>query len=155
MSINLRKELEILLRDHYEFMIIRNMTETECGCMNFRKASNIADPQCLNCEGTGYVFEEHLVRTKLFYSSARNSHLHDFGYGQGYGNAIYAYLVATDFNLRFKKGDIVFKIETELDGRLKNPIVRTEKWPIIDNIILKLDDSKVEFIKLYLKPNIV
>lgn len=155
MSINLREELKLLLKKHWDHVIIRHMTTTVCGCMSLREASRIADPQCPNCDGAGYIFEEHLVKCKSFWSQSPVAHTKNFNYGLGYSNGATIYLEASDFNMQFKKNDIVYNIERDLEGNIRNPIVRLEKWLVIDNNTLRLDTGKVEFIKLYIKPNVV
>ena len=155
MSINLRDELKTLLEKYWDYVIVRHMTEQPCPCMTNRQASKIADPSCPNCEGSGYVFEEYFVKCKTFWSEGSNSRLHNFNYGQGYGNSYRIYLEASERNLIFRKNDIVYTLETDIDGKVKDPFVRLEKWPIIDVDVLKLDSGKVEFIKFYLKPEIV
>lgn len=155
MTINLRDELKEILKKHWDFIIVRHMTDVKCGCLSLREAANIADPQCPNCDGAGYIFEEHYVKCKVFWSDGNNSRMHNFNYGMGYGNSYRVYLEASDLHCIFKKNDFVFTLATDLEGKVKDPFVRLEKYSVIDCQILKLDNGKVEFVKLYLKPNIV
>lgn len=152
--IDLRKEMDILLGNRWDSMIIRVMTNTKCFC--WRKRSQTADPECPNCEGSGYVFNEHLSKCKAFHAPSFSiSHAQDFDYGESYSNTYVLYFEVDAVSESINIGDEVYEIKVNTDGSIADPIKRIRKWKVIDPYNLNLDNGKLEFIKVFAKPMVV
>jgi hypothetical protein len=152
--INLQKEMSILLKEIWNTVIVRIMTDTKCFCWRIR--SNTADPECPNCEGSGYIFNEHISKCKLFYAPANSvAHAQDFDYGISYSNTNVLYFEVSDISENIRINDEVFEVKTHTNGTLYDPIIRTKKWTVIDPYKFSLDTGKREFVKVFAKPSIV
>lgn len=169
MSINLRKELKAIFDEDKEFdrVVVRHLTDTKCICLeqppmiydskacvdipnpNYRTT---ADPNCSNCEGSGWVFKEYLLKCKYFYPPFRISHNQDFEYGITLSNSVTFYFYPSEEAQNIRPDDMIFLIDFHTNGRIKLPITRRQKWAIIDKYNLHLDHNKFEVIKIFAKP---
>lgn len=152
--INLRKEFNKILDfdNEYNYVVLRHNTNDKCNC--WRKESNTADPLCPNCEGGGWIFNEWVAKCKTFFATTMKpvSHLHDFDYGRTYSQNFTVYLKANDINRTLKEGDLLFHLESTLDGKIINPIIRKRKWLIVDCYDIQADNNKTDFVKLHAQP---
>jgi len=149
--INLREELKNIIRDYYDYVIVRHLTDIKCFC--WRKESNTPDPSCNNCDGSGWIFTEFVQKCKLFLIDSQIvSHSQDFDYGRSYSNAITAYLPYNENTNKISINDFIFTLATKGEGQLVKPLRRTRKWQITDRPPMNLDFGKSEFIKILAKP---
>ena len=172
MSINLNEEMYILISDEKEQdkLLLRHLTPTKCTCLlqspmkqdsgdkyetpnpSFRTG---ADPACNNCEGHGWIFEEAIIEGKLFYPKHRVAHEQEYHYGTTQANIVHIYLPTNSINNRIHAGDIIFQLEADVDGSLIDPLIRTQKWLVNDVYTLRLDNNKLEFLKVFAKAIVV
>lgn len=169
MSISLRKELDIIFNkdNEYDRVVVRHLTDTRCGCMQLPKTiydvkskseipnphyRTTADPNCPNCEGAGWVFEEYLLKCKYFFPPFRVGHSQDFEYGITLSNITTFYFYPDHRAQNIRMDDIVFMIDFHTDGKVRLPITRRQKWHIIDKYPLRLDNNKYEAVKVFAKP---
>src|SRR6185369_11350069 len=134
LMVDLRKEFNKILDidKQYNYIIVRHNTNIKCDC--WRKASDTADPNCHNCEGGGWIFNEWIEKCKLFYATTFRpvAHLHDFYFGKTYTQNFTVYMKATKKNRSIKEGDLLFDIESTWEGRPISPIRRKRKWIVVD-----------------------
>jgi len=159
MAIDLRKELETILSRKWDHVVLRHLTQDKCqvcfsdDCSNPRATSRTADPECPNCEGLGYIFEEYLLKCKQFNASSMGiAHNQQFYYGGSLSNLLVLYFAASEVSDKLFLNDLIYQLKTNLDGTLVDPLVRIRKWDVIDSYELNLDNGKREFIKVYCKP---
>lgn len=170
--ISIRKELgNILDRDKENNNIVyRHYSNTKCSCTqqppliydpvikgnianpNYR---TIADPDCPNCEGAGWVFEEYLWRCIFFYPGFRFSHFEDVNFAITAENTLTVYMKAGPDWDKVKPNDVFFNIRADMDGNIKLPIEKYRKWLVIDAFDIRLDSNKVEFVKVFAKPSVI
>ena len=152
--IDLGKEFNKILDldKEYNFIIVRHNTNTKCSC--WRKESNTADPECPNCEGGGWIFDEWIEKCKLFYATTFRpvAHLHDFYYGKTYTQNFTVYLKGSIRSRSIREGDLLYDLECTIDGRLMNPVVRRRKWLVVDPYSLQTENNKTDFVKIHAKP---
>jgi hypothetical protein len=171
--INIRKEFKNIIEEDCEYhnIIVRHMSEIKCCCItqppmipNKQGTStipnpayrNIADPECNNCGGSGYIYEEFLYKAMVFYPGFRFAHYEDTPFAFTEENVLTIYLKASIESLENTRvNDWIFFIEEDINGNIKKPIVRIKKWIIIDVQRLRLDSNKLEYVKLYAKPVIL
>lgn len=152
--VNLKKEMELLLKHTYDVFIVRHLTRDKCNC--WRVESNTPDPECPNCEGLGWLFEEFLVNGKIFYIPAMVAHGQDFTYGMSYSNLVTIYFKTDAISLEnLKINDRVFLLRPDEFGRVTEPIRRTKKWQVTDVYDYHEHNNKFEFFKVYAKPEVV
>ena len=144
--------MDILLKDYFNFVIIRHLTDTKCNC--WRTNSQTPDPQCPRCLGVGWIFVEWIQKCKLFYETNYRpvAHLHDFDYGKTYNNVATVYCKSDNKSRSIKMKDLLYTIVCNPDGKINYPIKRIQKWELSDYFDLQLDANKSEFIKFYAKP---
>lgn len=172
MSINLKKELEVILGIdlEHDIVLLRHLTTTRCQCVGQQAMAynpkvmasvpseayrDVPNPYCNNCEGTGWVFTESISKCKYFYTPAMVAHNQDYYYGGTFSNIMTIYLPITDKTAELNVNDLVYQLKAYKDGRLYNPLIRTRKWIITDKYDMHLDNNKLEFFKLYTKPAVV
>lgn len=152
--IDLRREINKMLDidKEYNYVIVRQNTSTKCIC--WREQSNTPDPNCPNCEGGGYIFEEYLEKCKLFYATTFRpvAHLHDFYPGRTYTQNFTIYFKATPKNRAIREGDLVYDIECTIDGKPYSPVKRKRKWLVVDAYELQTTNNKTDFVKILAKP---
>jgi len=154
MSIDLRKELSILLEKSYDTVIIRRMSDIKCNC--WRIKSLTPDPECPNCEGSGYIYNEHLVTCKMFSAPSFSiSHAQDFDYGVSYSNTYVLYFNVTDLTDSISIEDLIYELKIKQNGEPVDPIIRTKSLKVIDSYRMNLDDGGRELVKVYAKPMVV
>ena len=172
MSIDLKAELEKILDVELtqDKIVIRKFTEQKCTCVqqqamvyNTKAMSvipsaayrNTPNPYCHNCEGSGWIFKEHLTNCKYFYTPAMVAHNQDYYYGGTFSNIMTIYLPIIPDNDAVHVSDIIYQLKSYPNGKLYNPIVRSRKWIITDKYDMHLDGNKLEFYKIYTKPVVV
>lgn len=172
LSINLRAEMLQLMGEENEqdTMLFRHLLDIKCPCQlqpptiySDKIKANIpnpiyrttADPACPNCEGLGWIFEEYIVVGKMFYPRFKVAHEQEYHYGITKANAIHIYLPVTDVALLIEAGDIFYMLDADDKGNLIDPIVRKSKWLINDVYPFRLDNNKLEFVKLFAKAQVV
>jgi hypothetical protein len=149
--IDIKSEVSELIGEKYDYVILRRNTDIKCSC--WRKESNTPDPECPNCEGGGYVFNEYLTKCKMFVTSSLSvAHQQDFDYGKSYSNTYSIYFIANELSNSIRLNDLVFEISVGINGVPMDPIKRTRKWIVIDSIPNRLDLGKLEFVKVFAKP---
>ena len=111
-----------------------------------------ADPNCPNCEGAGWIFEEYLFKCKYFFPPFRIAHSQDFQYGITSSNIITLYVYPEKNVEKIRIDDKIYLIDFHKDGRIKLPLVRRQKWDVIDRYHIRLDSNKLEFVKIFAKP---
>lgn len=171
--INIRRQFKnILEKDaEYHHIIVRHLSNVKCHCLtqspmimnsdNTAQIPNptfrtVPDPECLNCGGSGYIFEEFLHKAMIFFPGFRFAHYEDTSFALTEENVLTVYLkatqealVSTDIN------DLILFIQEDINGNIIKPIVRTKKWIIVDKQPIRLDSNKLEYVKLYAKPTIL
>jgi hypothetical protein len=152
--VNLKKEMEILLRHTYDLFVVRHIGQTKCNC--WRAPANVPDPECPNCEGMGWLWEEFLVKGKLFWIPAMVAHGQDFTYGMSYSNLVTIYFKTDELSLdNLRISDRIFLVRADEYGEVLEPIQRTRKWQVTDVYDFHEQDNKFEFFKVYAKPEVV
>ncbi len=155
MMINLQHEFKELIGKRKDYVIIRHLTNKKCPCTFKRGKCILPDPRCPNCEGAGWVYKEFLTRCKSFYTPRTIAHAQDSLFGVTYKNLLVVYLEATDLLDSIYLNDFLFQVAQDIDGNIIDPIKRTRKWIINDVYDMRMDDSQLEFIKIFAKPVIV
>ena len=171
--INIRKEFKNIIEKNCEYhnIIIRHMSNSKCSCItqppmipnkdgtstipnpSYR---NVADPECINCGGSGYIYEEFLHKAMVFYPGFRFAHYEDMSFALTEENVLTVYIKATNDALNYTRvNDWIFFMAEDISGNILKPIVRTKKWIVIDVQQLRLDSNKLEYVKLYAKPVIL
>lgn len=168
MAIDLRAELKTLLyKDkEYDLLACRHLiSEKKCHiCMSQppmiydleAKADKpnplyrtTPDPTCRNCEGSGYTFEEFLLKGKYFYPQYRVEHEQDFNYATTGSNIFNLYILPTENALKIAVNDIMFLIKANTEGQIELPVTKIKKWRVVDSYQMRLDNNKLEYIKVY------
>lgn len=148
--IDLNKEIKIILKEHYDYIILRHLTTTKCNCW---RVGNTPNPQCTRCEGLGWLFTESIQKCKLFLIDSQVvSHTQDFDYGKSYSNSMTIYFPINNKTRQIKENDLLFSPKVKDSGELITPLIRTRKWIVTDNIEFKCCNGKPEFIKVLAKP---
>jgi hypothetical protein len=170
--ISVRKQFKKIIEVNKEWnsFIVRHLTDTDCVCthqpptvMNVEKGytepnklfRTIPDPACNICGGAGYLFEEYLFKGLFFYPSFRIAHFEDMVYSSTEQNVLTVYVLPTQETDILRVNDWIFNIDCEIDGSLKHPITRRKKWIMNDKQPIRLDNNKLEYIKLFAKPAIL
>lgn len=170
--INIRKKLSSIIDSDKEWtnIIIRHLSNNKCACMtqppmifnaskNFEEPNpnfrTVPDPECNICEGAGYIFEESLYKTMLFYPGFRYEHFEDMTMAFTEMNVLTVYIKGTEDMSKIYVNDIIFIPDSYPNGKLKQPILRTKKYIINDVAKLRLDHNKLEFIRVFAKPVIL
>jgi hypothetical protein len=149
--INLQEEMKKLVgKEHWMWLIFRHLTDQQCNCV--RKESGTADPECPNCQGAKWIFNEYLVKSMSFYTPRMVAHDQDFFYGASYSNIVSVYLPISPINEQVTLNDYFFTLKVKEDGTLYNPIRRYKKWLVTDSYDMRADGSNRQFMKIYLKP---
>lgn len=152
--VDLKKEMDILLRTTYDMFIVRHLGDVKCTC--WRPESNTPDPECPNCEGMGWYWEEFLCKAKIFWIPAMVAHGQDFTYGMSYSNLITVYFQTDEISLdKLKINDRLFLVRPDEFGNVSTPIERTRKWQVTDVYDFHEHNNKFEFFKVYAKPEVV
>lgn len=151
--IDLQKEMDIMInKERWTYMILRHLTDKLCSCV--RAESGTPDPECPNCQGHKWIFNEYLFKCMFFYSAKMVAHEQDFTYGLSYNNIFEIYAPVNKTTELISINDNVFQIEMTAAGKPLSPIKRTKRWVINDVYDLRLDEAKRQFIKLYAKPSV-
>lgn len=171
--INVRKEFsKIIEKDsEYHHVIVRHLSDTKCSCWcqppmidsanGTTKVPNkafrtVPDPECTNCGGSGYIYEEFLYKSMLFYPGFRFAHYDDATFALTEENVLTVYIKATQESLdNTRVNDWIFFLKENVNGSIVKPLLRTKKWIVVDVQQLRLDKNKLEYIKLYAKPVIL
>lgn len=170
--INLNRELvKILDKDkEYNNVLYRHYSSIKCQCMmqntliydDIAKANvanpsyrTVADPECPNCEGSGWVFEEFLFRCIYFYPGFRYAHYEDIQMAMTAENMLTMYLKVDENWQKIKPNDTFYNIRADKYGKVELPIVRYRKWVVTDAFDMRLDSNKIEFMKIFAKPAII
>jgi hypothetical protein len=170
--INFRKEFwKVINKDkEYNFILVRHMADQKCICLtqspmvyNSEKKANepnpsfrtVADPDCPNCEGSGYPFEEFIFKCMYFYPGFRYSHFDDHTMAITSTNVLTIYIYPDENWKKVKVNDWCFNLTGNKETGLQLPIRRERKWVINDLYQIRLDSNKVEFLKVYAKPAII
>lgn len=153
--INLQKEFKKIIGEYNDNIIIRHLTDIKCPCVSIRGKAAGPDPSCRNCDGAGFVFNEFLIKCKTYYTPRTVAHAQDAMFGQTYKNLLTVYVEAIDLFDQICIDDFIYQIKQNIDGSIQEPIVKTRKWTINDVYDMRMDDSKLEFIKIFAKPVIV
>lgn len=170
-SVGREFEKTITEQGEWQYSIIRHMSDVKCVCItqppmvydSVRKAEipnpsfrTTPNPECSNCGGSGYIFEEFLHKALMFYPGFRFAHFEDMQVAITEENMLTVYLQATDDNLKnISINDWLFFLKSDVNGRLIQPLVRSKKWLINDIQPIKLDSNRLEYIKVYVKPSII
>jgi len=148
--INLNKELKIILKKHYDYALVRILTNNKCSCW---RVGNTPDPKCPRCEGLGWLYREFIERCKIFMIDSQVvSHMQDFEYGKTYSNTYTVYFPINDNTRNIKESDFLYTVKVDNTGKILNPIVRLKKFEITDILEFKCCGGKPEFIKALTKP---
>lgn len=148
--IDLNKELKLILNHHYNYVIVRILTNIKCSCW---RVGNTPDPKCPRCEGLGWIFKEFIEKCKIFMIDSQVvSHMQDFEYGKTYSNTYTIYFPINDITRRIKESDMVYTIKVDNNGKIVTPIVKLKKFEITDMLEFQCCNSKPEFIKALTKP---
>jgi hypothetical protein len=152
MPVNLYSEMRELLKKHYNWLIVRHLTDTKCNC--WRPEGGTPDPQCPRCQGMGWIFVEWIQKCKYFYETSYRpvAHEHDFDFGKTYNNVLTVYCFSDQKSRSIRAKDLVYTIRCKENGDIVYPIQRILKWESTDWFDLQLDGNKSEFIKFYAKP---
>lgn len=171
--ISIRKEFTNIIEKNaeYHFIIIRHMSDIKCPCLtqppmidNDDKTAkipnptyrNVANPECSTCGGSGYIYEEFLHKSMIFYPGFRFAHYEDMSFALTEENVLTVYIKATPDALNYARvNDWLFFMAEDIEGNIVKPIVRTKKWIVIDVQQLRLDSNRLEYVKLYAKPVIL
>lgn len=169
MAINLRKELSVLYNKDKEYTwgIFRHLTDTICGClqqpaMRIKPGTNVEEPnpnhrttpnpECTNCDGSGRVYNEYLHKCQYFYPGYKWAH---YGYeeeGMAAKNIYSIFLLANETTKFIYPNDWFFEIDRNLNGTIKMPITRRRRFIIKEVQRFYLDDSKMEYIRIFATP---
>lgn len=171
--IDIRKQFKNIIEKDAEYhnVIVRHMSDIKCMCVcqppmisnddgtadipnpSYR---TVADPECSNCGGSGYIYEEFLHRVMVFYPGFRFAHYEDMSFALTEANVLTVYIKASEEALNAARvNDWIFFIAEDINGNILKPIVRIKKWIVIDVQQLRLDSNKLEYVKLYAKPVIL
>jgi hypothetical protein len=170
--INVRKKFASIIEknNEYQDFIIRHLSNDKCKCItqepmvfNALKGAEeinktfrtVPDPDCNICGGSGYIYEEFLFRAMFFFPSFRVAHFEDMSYATTEQNILTCYLRPHPDADTIHVNDLLFNVDCEVNGALKQPILRTKKWIIIEKQPIRLDNNKLEYIKLFAKPAIL
>lgn len=162
---------KILLQDkEYNYCIVRHMTNSRCICMtqppmifdNTLKANTpnpsyrtIANPDCPNCEGSGWDFDENIYKCIYFIPGFRIDHYAESQYSITHESILTAYLLAGNNAEYIRPNDWFFNIKCDLSGKITTPITRIKKWIITDAYQIRLDSNNVEYTKIFAKPAVI
>jgi hypothetical protein len=115
--IDLTKEFNKFIGKDHDIMLIRHNTTTHCHC--WRKETATPDPNCPNCLGGGFVFQEWIKKGKTF----------------KFDNDVMKFYCSIDSDTYYiRKGDLLFEIWVdEHGGFLKEPklgdnILKRNRW---------------------------
>lgn len=171
--INIRQQYSNIINKDLEYnnVIVRHMSSIKCTCLlqppmvmnndNTKTVPNESyrnqpDPECRNCGGSGYIYEEFLLKAMAFYPGFRFAHFLDTQFAMTEENVLTVYFQATQEALDYIRiNDWIFFIKEDLNGNIVKPIERIKKWIIIDHQSIRLDSSKLEFVKVFAKPVIL
>ena len=149
--IDLREELQVLYKETFDMFVLRHLGNIRCKCI---RNNNTADPECPDCEGHGWIFEEFLIKGKIF-PSGFNIHNYDADPGiiNSDTNVIY---IAVDTLLpeQLRSNDRIFKIRAHKNGDVITKIERMSRWVITQVDEFHEQHNKIEFYKVYIKPEI-
>jgi hypothetical protein len=164
---DLREEFTWLMMGNFENPgvgrpgIYRKLTNTRCAC--FSIATGSADPNCIYCNGEGYLFTEEV---KLIYFAknfgsvlagstqiSQQSQLSSYGVSDA--NRALAFMFWYDipdyerYAIPNRQApDKLFELKVDSDGQMTEPIIRTEEWRIRSLTAHHGDNGRVEYFEL-------
>jgi hypothetical protein len=144
--------------------IYRKLTNTQCTC--FDKLTGSPDPNCVYCQGEGYLFTEQQVMvyfaknfgSVLGSSTQIGQQSQLTGYGVSDDNRALGFMFWYDipdyerYSIPTRPApDKLFELKTGPDGGLDPNIIRTEDWRIRSLTAHHGDNSRVEYFELGLE----
>ena len=135
--------------EHFQPMIHRQvrkdtkLNSIKCTCWD--KISKEGRIGCSDCEGVGYLWDEHLIRGFPYFITTKNmirgmdypaeagrSEKHELGFITMYADVV-------------TKGDRVFAALMSDSGAIQYPLIVHEEYYVINNRKYRLDHGKAEF----------
>jgi len=140
--IDLTEEFNSMIEEDHDIILIRHNTNIHCQC--WRKETGTPDPECPNCLGGGFVFQEWIKKGKIF----------------KYGDEMTLYLIIDNDTYFIRSGDLLFEIWLDQKGNfLEEPklgdfILKKSRWLVISFVPLQSQKHKPHFIKITAKRDI-
>jgi hypothetical protein len=142
--IDLTKEFNDLIANDHDIILIRHNTTTHCHC--WRKETATPDPNCPNCLGGGFVFQEFIKNGKLFK-----------------GEGILEFCCPVDNETYYiRSGDLLFEIWVNPQGdfkkepKLGDSILKKSRWKVVFVDAPQSESHKPNFLKInaVVEPNL-
>jgi len=150
LEFDLRRELNALFygspigpKNGYSFEVILRKVDKSRRCFCWSYAKLEADPACLNCSGTGFLTYDKIVRTiKRKYIGKEE--VEDFGLVE-YDTAEFFF----EHSVVIDHDDRITECVTDDNGKIKSPVKYIKTFSIKDVEILRGENGRVEFIRIY------
>ncbi len=116
-----------------------------CPCVDKTTKEQDRDYYCPICLSERYIFNEMFLDFYKVQHSSDNSLI-----SKPYGlDNVHTGIIYTLYNANIGDYDKIVEVNLDLEGNLIYPLQRTDIWQITEIVPLRLDDAKMQFLKIY------